>query len=169
MHVSYSLSMRKVFAVVLISMTIMAPIQRAHALDPKSKAFAIICGYGTIGGALLGFASMAFGSNSRAIAQGASLGLYSGIIFGSYIIASHRTASQGGGYEENSYAPPAPDAYPPTDSFGQPVPQQEEPGGFFDGPQRYHQLQGETYRSFKTKKRRFSSPPIYLNLVNYNF
>lgn len=63
--------------------------QSAGALDPKTKAFLIICGYGTVGGALLGLASMAFGQESRAIAQGASLGLYSGILFGAYVIYTH--------------------------------------------------------------------------------
>lgn len=162
--------MKKTLIVLLISLTVMAPVQKAHALDAKSKAFAIICGYGTIGGALLGFASMAFGSNSRAIAQGASLGLYSGIIFGSYIIASHRSASQGG-MDDGSYAPPAPESFPPaSDSFGQPIPQgAEEPGSFFGGPQRSYQLNNDKFHSFKMKKRRSASPPIYFNLVNYKF
>lgn len=61
----------------------------ANFLDPKTKAFLVICGYGTTGGALLGLASMAFGQDSKAIAQGASLGLYAGILFGAYVIYTH--------------------------------------------------------------------------------
>lgn len=63
------------------------------SIDPKTKAFLIICGYGTVGGGLLGLASMAFGQDSRAIAQGASLGLYGGILFGAYVIYTHNQDS----------------------------------------------------------------------------
>jgi hypothetical protein len=67
-----------------------APAATSSAgLPPKAKAFMIVCGYGTVGGALLGFASLAFGKKPRAIAQGASLGLYAGIIFGAYIVLSY--------------------------------------------------------------------------------
>ncbi len=47
--------------------------------------------YGTVGGALLGTASMAYGNNSRAIFQGASLGLYAGLLFGAYVILTYDT------------------------------------------------------------------------------
>ncbi len=84
----------------------------ASLMDPKTKAFLVICSYGTVGGALLGLASMAFGQSSRAIAQGASLGLYSGILFGAYVVMSHdqSMASPVGDepaspYEENQYVP----------------------------------------------------------------
>ena len=73
-----------------IMFTLITPTKEAQAIEPKTKAFLVMCAYGTVGGALLGFASMAFGTNSRAIAQGASLGLYAGIIFGGYVISSHR-------------------------------------------------------------------------------
>lgn len=63
--------------------------QQNSGMDPKTKAFLIVCGYGTVGGGLLGLASMAFGAKSKAIAQGASLGLYSGILFGAYILMTH--------------------------------------------------------------------------------
>ena len=56
----------------------------------KAKALGSMAMYGTIGGALLGTASLAFGTTARAIAQGASLGLYAGLIFGSYVVLSHR-------------------------------------------------------------------------------
>jgi hypothetical protein len=58
----------------------------ASSLTPETKAFLIICGYGAVGGGLLGLASMAFGGEARNIAKGASIGLYAGILFGAYVI-----------------------------------------------------------------------------------
>ena len=88
--------MKQVRMSVLIFLTLYFSCARVHAqaqsssaLDPKTKAFLIICGYGTVGGALLGLASMAFGQESRSIAQGASIGLYAGILFGAYVIYTH--------------------------------------------------------------------------------
>lgn len=88
--------MKKVFAVYLIVLglffntcNVQAQQTSTSAMDPKTKAFLIICGYGAVGGGLLGLASMAFGQDSRAIAQGASLGLYGGILFGAYVIYTH--------------------------------------------------------------------------------
>ena len=61
----------------------------AQAQDAKSRALGSMALYGTIGGALLGTATLAFGNGARAIAQGASLGLYAGLIFGTYVVLSH--------------------------------------------------------------------------------
>ncbi len=92
--------MKKVFAVYLIVLGLFFNTCNVHAqqtstsaMDPKTKAFLIICGYGAVGGALLGLASMAFGQESRAIAQGASIGLYGGILFGAYVIYTHNQES----------------------------------------------------------------------------
>ncbi len=60
-----------------------------------------MAGYGAGGGALLGLASMAFGSKPITIAQGASLGLYAGLIFGSYIVFTHNSAN----YQNQNNAP----------------------------------------------------------------
>jgi hypothetical protein len=59
------------------------------SLDPRIKALGTMALYGTAGGALLGTASLAFGSGGRSVAKGASLGLYAGIVFGSYVVISH--------------------------------------------------------------------------------
>lgn len=61
-------------------------------MNPKAKAMIAVSAYGATGGALLGFASMAFGAPSKTIFKGASLGLYAGILFGAYILASHAYA-----------------------------------------------------------------------------
>jgi len=59
------------------------------AQNAKARALGSMALYGTIGGSLLGTATLAFGNSARAIAQGASLGLYAGLIFGSYVVLSH--------------------------------------------------------------------------------
>ncbi|MEX1099602.1 MAG: hypothetical protein WEB87_04210, partial [Bacteriovoracaceae bacterium] len=82
--------MKKLILTALITSALIFPANQAHALNPKTKAFLVVTAYGTVGGALLGFASMAFGTNSRSIAQGASLGLYAGIIFGTYVLTSYQ-------------------------------------------------------------------------------
>jgi hypothetical protein len=112
--------MKKLLLALFICTSLLTP-KNSYALDAKAKAFAVICGYGTVGGALLGFASMAFGSNSRAIAQGASLGLYAGIIFGTYVLTSYKDPNAEEPYDD-PYAPPANDPYapPPQGGFGSP-------------------------------------------------
>lgn len=157
----------------------MMPINKAQALDSKTKAFIVMCTYGTVGGALLGFATMAFGTNSRAIAQGASLGLYAGIAFGSYVIFSHGKQSAPGGYYEDEYGPvdpyaPAPvdGGLPPQDSggFGAPVPTQDNSssgGGFFG--QRMMEVDNSLH-DFKLKnKKGRNNLPLYINFYNSTF
>jgi hypothetical protein len=65
------------------------PRQAQAQIDPRAKAMATMALYGTVGGALLGTASLAFGTKGRSVAIGASLGLYAGLIFGSYVVVSH--------------------------------------------------------------------------------
>ncbi|MDC0255396.1 hypothetical protein OAK75_10855 [Bacteriovoracales bacterium] len=72
----------------------------------KAKALGSMAMYGTIGGALLGTASLAFGTTARAIAQGASLGLYAGLIFGSYVVLSHRFQRDWDDYDYGIQRPP---------------------------------------------------------------
>lgn len=165
--------MKKLILSFILCFTLIFPLNSAEAaMDPKVKAFAVVCTYGTVGGALLGFASMAFGTNSRAIAQGASLGLYAGIIFGTYVLTSYKGA---GGEEYNTYPeadPYAPPGYPPaggypapSGGFGAPVPQDD--GSFFGSPRRVMEIQ-QDYQSFQSKKGS-NMPPIYMNLLNLNF
>lgn len=60
-----------------------------QGMDPRIKALAMMAMYGTVGGALLGTASLAFDGEGRNIAKGASLGLYTGLLFGGYVVISH--------------------------------------------------------------------------------
>jgi len=95
---------------------IFAQNNSSSAIDPKTKAFLIICGYGTVGGGLLGLASLAFGAKSRAIAQGASLGLYAGIIFGAIVLGSHPTSAEESLSSPDNLSPfDAPGGYSPFD------------------------------------------------------
>lgn len=128
-------------------------------MPPKVKAFLLVSGYGTVGGALLGFASMAFGTNSRAIAQGASLGLYAGMLFGGYVILTHKKPGSevdAEGIED--------DGYGDEDGYGGDGFDGEEGGeeeGFYG--QRYEAIYGDI------KKGDDYSPPIYFNLINMTF
>lgn len=78
----------KVFILVVSLQFVFAPKATAQ-MDPRAEVMLSVIGYGTAAGALLGVASLAFGTEARSIAMGASLGLYAGIIFGSYIVLSH--------------------------------------------------------------------------------
>lgn len=83
-------------------------------MDPKIKALGSLAAYGTIGGALLGTASLAFGAGGRSVAKGASLGLYAGLIFGGYIVLTHQM-SKNRSYEnksEENYYPDAEESSP---------------------------------------------------------
>lgn len=158
----------------MISFALIFPSQKAHALDPKAKAFLVVCGYGTVGGALLGFASLAFGTNSRAVAQGASLGLYTGIIFGAYVLTSYPGQGQSEPQPEMDTYPTYPDpyapggGYPSPGGYGAPVPPPEDGGGFFGSPRRVDEINAELIQNFRPK-RGSSAPPIYLNLLNVAF
>ena len=165
--------MKKFILLTLLISAFIIPSHNAHALKPKAKAFAIICAYGTVGGALLGFASMAFGTDSRIIAQGASLGLYAGIAFGTYVITSHRNPNepQVPEYQDPQLPPPGYDpgyGAPDSGGFGAPPPR-DEPGGFFGSPQRMLEENDFEYSGFKRKKGRVESLPIYFNLLDVKF
>ncbi len=153
--------MKKLFLILFISVMTMAPIQKTYALDAKGKAFLVICTYGTVGGALLGFASMAFGTNSRAIAQGASLGLYAGIAFGSYVLLSHKSNNQvpadfdappPGVEPLPGDAPPEGGGFGSPSSFGSPS---GDGSGFFGGGGRIEQVEDNLY-NFRYKKKTYT-------------
>lgn len=98
-------------------------------MDPRVKAMATMAAYGTVGGALLGTASLAFGTEGRSVAVGASLGLYAGLIFGSYVIVSHQL-------QQNNYydrEEPVRRDYYPDDSYSPYQPSYEGGDGTYDG------------------------------------
>jgi hypothetical protein len=137
------------------------PEKAKAELPVKAKAILTMAGYGAGGGALLGMASMAFGNTPRAIAQGASLGLYAGLLFGTYVLVSHHNR-QYGNYDDGSS--PYKES---TDIYGDGYESEEggssessEGGGFFN---RFEKLQEKFQRSNN------EIPPIYLNLVHLQF
>lgn len=157
--------MRKSFCtllVVLFTLTMIKPNEARAEIPVKAKAFMTISGYGAASGAMLGAASMAFGNSSRAIAQGASLGLYAGILFGTYVLVSHHNKRYGS-YDDNSS--PYRES---SDIYGDDYQSDEgggsgdnRRGGFFD---RFEVLQEKF-----NKKRGSDVPPLYMNFLNYNF
>jgi len=84
--------MKKIILVVFLFSILIRPAETFAAppkLNPKTKAFLLMTAYGTVGGFLLGSASLAFDTPGRAPFVGASLGLYAGLAFGSYVLVSH--------------------------------------------------------------------------------
>lgn len=160
--------MKKIFCtllVVMFSLAVLKPNEARAEMPVKAKAFLTIVGYGTAGGAILGAASMAFGTSSRAIAQGASLGLYAGIIFGTYVLVSHHNKRYGS-YDDNSS--PYSES---SDIYGDDY--QDSEGGAMedDGGSRggFFERIDSINDKFGDKKRGSSMPPLYMNLFQYNF
>lgn len=124
----------------------------SFAMDPKLKILGTMSGYGIVGGALLGAAAMAFGTSSRSIAKGASLGLYGGLIFGTYIILSYEMKKR------NFNEQPREDYYPDSRS-------PYEDGQSFLAPD----LNEYRLASFENKKDPKKDPLIAINFLNYQF
>lgn len=73
----------------LVALSLMLPLSKARA-ENQTKEFIMSCTYGVLAGTLVGAASLAFtnkpGDNLNRVARGASLGLYTGILLGLYVI-----------------------------------------------------------------------------------
>ncbi len=157
--------MKKIFSafLILITMTLLAPKAQAE-IPVKAKAFLTIVGYGTAGGAILGAASMAFGTSTRAVAQGASLGLYAGIIFGTYVLVSHAQGRQGSYSDDSSPYTESNDIY--GDEYNS-----DEGGGDDDGKPRqgfFNRIEAMNEK-FAPKKKGGNLPPISVNLLQMEF
>ena len=158
--------------ILIITLTLFRPVESRAEIPIKAKAFMTMSAYGAAGGALLGFATMAFGNSSRAIAQGASLGLYAGIIFGSYVLISHYQ-KQTGTYDDNSspYQESSDiygDEYDAGEGGGDDAGSSGK-GGFFD---RFEVIQEHVQRqsfTFQSQKKRNAMPAVQMNLFQYNF
>lgn len=117
-----------VLFVIVFSFTFVKPVQAE--VDPRLKAVGLMAVYGTVGGALLGTASLAFGSGGRSVAKGASLGLYAGLLFGSYVVLSHVAKKKGWSFSsDNFYEDPAPTPYTPEEDTGTPYEEEYTPVG----------------------------------------
>ncbi len=142
-------------------MALVLPVNKAYALDPKVKVMASTSLYGATGGALLGFASMAFGTSARSIAKGASLGLYAGILFGGYIIASHHLRPQLETPYEDSDSPYESDGQGAYDSSGSSAPKGEESPQLFERAFKVNQYE----LNYKARQ----VPTMYLDIVRFEF
>ncbi len=159
------------FLAITLTTSILTPNRAQAEIPAKAKAFLTISGYGAAGGALLGLASMAFGTNSRAIAQGASLGLYAGILFGTYVLVSHHQKRYGS-YDDSSspYRESSDvygDEYNSTEggSSGS-----STRGGFFDRMTVIEsQLNNRAFSGLSDKKRGGNLPPLKVNVLSLEF
>ncbi len=140
-------------------------VGRAGLLSPQLKAVVTMSVYGTIGGALLGAAGvLAFQHNERIIAQGASLGLYSGIFFGSYILGSYALKNRKSVPDGKEYYPDA-----PVGPYGE--------GNMDSGKYYYHteSVNGASFEEEGTRGCYFNHtlekkrPLLYINLLYYTF
>lgn len=144
-------------------------------MDPRIKALGMMALYGTVGGALLGTASLAFGTDGRSVAKGASLGLYAGIIFGSYIVISHAYAKhqRENPQAQENYYPGVQSPYEKLDGQGGYGEEgSAEPGGYYWQPQTeliqqaIREEANEYEWGLKTKK---APVQFYLPIFNYSF
>lgn len=171
----------KILLIVFVCTVTLSFPNRSYAeMSPKVKAFLLVSAYGTVGGALLGFATLAFGTNPRAIAQGASLGLYAGMIFGGYVVSTHNNGEEYSEEEEaypESTPPPAGGGYAPfgnpnpANPSQEPAPEENSGGGFFGGGRVMH-IQNDisrTLRQTRHKKGTLNAPPIYIPLFHSSF
>ena len=149
MNLNYPKVMKKLTISIILSLTLLFS-SSAFAIDPKLKILGTMSGYGVVGGALLGAASMAFGASGRAVAKGASLGLYSGLLFGTYVILSYEIKKRG--FTDQ----PREDYYPDSKS-------QYEDRSSIESLEDYH------LASFENKKDPKKDPIITMNFFNFNF
>lgn len=154
---------KKIFLITLFISTISTSFQARADMDPKVKIMALNAGYGTVGGALLGTAAMAFGGSTRSIAVGASLGLYAGLIFGGYIIGSHE-------YRKHQNQRPSDENYYYPDTQGSPYQDSSYQGGGYNYQGSIEvkdfSQKGPAEIGFKQDK---PGQDFYVNLLNYQF
>lgn len=173
--------MKKILSSLLLFIALFVaftPVQEAKAqVDPRLKALGMMAAYGAVGGFLLGSASLAFDTPGRSPFIGASLGLYAGIFFGSYVVISHavkkhQIENPGSGNE---------DYYPETPSSPYESPFSSDSGSSMDesgAEQRWRNINigprdespvGRSFNLVKAKPASFDHPPIYLNLLRISF
>lgn len=160
------------FLALTISATSLYPVHAQAEIPAKAKAFLTVSAYGAAGGALLGLASMAFGTSSRSVAQGASLGLYAGILFGGYVLISHHNNRYGSYDDSSSPYRDSSDVYGNeyNSSEGGSSESQGSGGGFFDRMQiMEHQVHNRAFSGQSDKKRGGQLPPLKMNILSLEF
>lgn len=119
------MTLKRYFIIFIFSLLAIRPV--SAQLDPRVKALGTMALYGTVGGALLGTAALAFDAEGRAVAKGASLGLYAGLLFGGYVVASHAYRKY-----KSEHPTPKDNYYPGVNS---PYEQGEAAGGYQETPE----------------------------------
>ena len=147
---------RPAAALALAAALLWAPGTARAQIDPRIRSLGVFTAYGVVGGALLGIATMAFGSGKRAPFVGASLGLYTGLMFSGYVIGSHAY----GRYRERS----AEDGY-----FQDPGSIYQDLGGGgggydLDGEARYWDPAGG-----RAGGRAGGPPPVFIEVLRLRF
>ena len=93
----------------IILLVLFLPFASARGISPKVKAVLTMSAYGAVGGGLFGLALIPFGGPERVILKGASIGFYTGLLFGGYILFNHHYGLEekdeyfGGEAQPNSY------------------------------------------------------------------
>jgi len=145
---------------------------KSISADPRLKAVGTMAAYGTIGGALLGTAALAFESSSRSPFVGASLGLYAGMIFGGYVVSTHYMSKNRSDdlspdseyYPETSESPyESPFSNPFSSGSDDEDPNEDKP----DMLQRWDPTWGRNQKSYNRSKKFY--PTYYLPLLHVNF
>lgn len=159
------------FLVLFITLALVKPQTARAELPAKAKAILTMSAYGA---ALLGLATMAFGNSSRAVSQGASLGLYAGLIFGAYVLISHHNKTVGNYDDDSSPYQESTDVYgdeySPEDGGEADPDDRSKRGGFFDRfeiMQEHVRSQSFTFDSVKNKGGNL--PPVQMNILQLNF
>ena len=162
---------QKIITSIFTLFLIFSSVENLHAeVDPKIKALGTLAAYGTIGGALLGTASLAFDAGGRSVAKGASLGLYAGLLFGGYIVLTHQMRKNRT-YEnksEDNYYPDAEEVSPYETSI------KANDGNTLISQNSFAALDEHNFLSKKEDhysglNSKVDIPLYYMNLVHYTF
>jgi len=146
-------------------------------IDPRLKAVGTMAAYGTIGGVLLGTATLAFDSSPRSPFIGASLGLYAGIIFGGYVVGTHYVGKRSPNptEEDAEYYPETSDSpyeSPFSNPFSSGQDEDDKEDNRPDMLQRWDPTWGRNHNGRKwnrSRKYKNDVPLFYLPLLNMNF
>ena len=138
----------------------------AAQMDPRLKTIVFMSGFGTMGGALLGMASKAFNNSDsfgRAVTKGASLGLYAGILFSSYIILSHHLKKNRLENEQSPYPYEGTSVHESGDEMENP------PYPYDDGRLRFREPWGFENPSYGMEKPIRVLPLFYFKILQFQF
>lgn len=155
--------------VFIIVLAIRSSMCLANDVDPRVLVVGTLALYGTIGGSLLGAASLAYNTKPRAIAMGASIGLYVGLLFGGYIVLSHHyMQSSKNGVKEDDSAVDDVFLYDENDQDTRPANQLERnlPRGSYNFSSPGSSLQLLSWENVAMGK---FSTQVYVPLVHFSF